>query len=414
MNLRTPGLMTLSRTAAVLLAGILVMVASCNHTESPEETTRTQQVTPPPVVTPPPNDYSAPQSWLCLPERDDYCNVDLTTTVITADGNMTMEPWAPSTDPQIDCFYVYPEASNDKTPNSDMIPGPGETAMVKAQFARFAEDCRPYAPLYRQLTLTAMRARLWGDESARGNRELAYGDVKAAWNYYLAHDNDGRGFVLIGHSEGASLLTELIRREIDGKPVQARLVSAILTGTSVEVPDGKLVGGTFADIPLCTGMSQIGCIIAYSSFRANVPPPDDALFGQVTEPGMVAACVNPAALGGGSGQLHAYLSSGGFGDDSEAQSPWVSSGKEISTPFVSVPGMLTAQCINDEHGSYLSITVHGNPADPRLDDIVGDMKRGGQVQPSWGLHLIDLHLAMGNLLDIVDAQAKAFVKKTGS
>jgi hypothetical protein len=76
---------------------------------------------------------------------------------------------------------------------------------------------------------------------------------------------------------------------------------------------------------------------------------------------------------------------------------------------VSVPGLLTAECVSNEKGSYLAVTVHGNPADPRTDDIVGDVMTGGQLQADWGLHLIDVNLAMGNLIDIVRQQSKAYL-----
>jgi len=126
--------------------------------------------------------------------------------------------------------------------------------------------------------------------------------------------------------------------------------------------------------------------------------------------GMAAACVNPAALGGGSGALHSYLSSGGrsiVGSSAEPRA-WVTPSKPIDTPFVSVPGLLTAQCVEKGAFSYLEVTVHGNPADPRADDIVGDVMANGQVNASWGLHLIDVNLSMGNLLDLVEAQSKAY------
>ena len=84
--------------------------------------------------------------------------------------------------------------------------------------------------------------------------------------------------------------------------------------------------------------------------------------------------------------------------------------KPIDTPFVSVPGLLTAQCVANEKGSYLEVTVHGDPADPRTDDIAGDVLANGQVNASWGLHLIDVNLAMGNLVDIVREQGKAFAR----
>lgn len=87
--------------------------------------------------------------------------------------------------------------------------------------------------------------------------------------------------------------------------------------------------------------------------------------------------------------------------------PWVE-GEEVTTPFVSLPGMLTAQCVNDDRGSYLSVSVHGDPEDPRADDIVGDVVVEGEVQAGWGLHLVDMHLAMGNLIDIVKAQGEAY------
>jgi hypothetical protein len=53
--------------------------------------------------------------------------------------------------------------------------------------------------------------------------------------------------------------------------------------------------------------------------------------------------------------------------------------------------------------------VHGDPSGRRTDDIVGDLKAGNQVQANWGLHLVDVNLAMGNLIDIVGQQAKAWL-----
>ncbi len=65
--------------------------------------------------------------------------------------------------------------------------------------------------------------------------------------------------------------------------------------------------------------------------------------------------------------------------------------------------------MSNEHGSYLAIAVNADPKDPRADDIIGDVVLGGQVQANWGLHLIDMNLVMGNLLDVVDAQSKAWL-----
>jgi hypothetical protein len=355
------------------------------------------------------NDYSKGENWLCRPGRKDACDVDLSTTVVTAEGKLTRETWTADPKAPIDCFYVYPTVSNDPGGNSDMSAGPEENSVIRAQFARFGSKCRAYAPLYRQVTLTALRSAIAG-KPVQVDRALGYNDVVDAWKYYLEHDNQGRGVVLIGHSQGSGVLTQLIRNEIDGKPVQDKIVSALLLGTSLPVPKGKDVGGAFQHLPLCHAANQTGCVITYASFRANVPPPENSRFGRIRgDENMMSACTNPAALGGGSGELHAYMSAAGRGNGSAAEPrPWVTPPQPIGTPFVSVPGLLSAQCVSNEKGSYLAITVHGNPEDPRTDDIVGDVVTNGQVQADWGLHLIDVNLAIGNLIDIVGQQSKAY------
>jgi hypothetical protein len=360
------------------------------------------------------NDYSDAKSWLCRPGGHDACDVDLTTTVIAADGKLTRETWSADPNAPIDCFYVYPTVSTDSTPNSDMTADPAELNVIRHQFARFASKCRPYAPLYRQVTLAGLRTLLAGAGGSL-SRGLQYDDVLDAWNYYLEHDNNGRGIVLIAHSQGSFILDELIRREIDGKPVQSRMVSAILLGATLKVPRGKDVGGSFQHVPLCHSASQTGCVITYVSFRSTIPPPANTRFGKVAEPEMVAACTNPAALGGGSAVLHAYLSKEGRTIvGTTPPKPWVVPERPIDTPWVSVPGLLTGQCKSNENATYLEVTVHGDPADPRIDDIVGDLGgAGGRIQADWGLHLIDFNLSIGNLVDVVGQQAKTWVAQKG-
>ena len=361
------------------------------------------------AMTATPNNYADASTWLCRPEKLGACGVDLTTTVITADGKMTREAYRAASNPKIDCFYVYPTVSHDPTPNSDMVAGDEELNVVKAQFARFGAKCRVFAPLYRQVTLTALRAGIVGTPM-KVDRALGYNDVKAAWEYYLAHDNKGRGVVLIGHSQGSGVLTQLIKNEIDGKPVQAKIVSALLLGTNLQVPQGAVVGGDFKSIPLCNSKDQAGCALAYASFRADSPPPAVSRFAKGRE-GMVSSCVNPAAPGGGEAPLHSYFSAG-QDTVTGGQTPpaWVTGGQPVTTPFVSAPGFVSAKCVSDASGTYLAVMVHPGPG-PRTNVLTGDVVTGGAIQKDWGLHLIDANLAMGDLVDLVDHQARAYAAK---
>ena len=361
------------------------------------------------------NDYSLPGNWLCLPGTEGACDANQDATVVAANGTMRIEKFKPAKNPAVDCFYVYPTVSRDPGVNSDMLPGVEEMGVVAAQFARFADVCTPYAPMYRQFTLTALAARQLGKPmAAPADPKMAYQDVVDAWNYYLEHYNKGRPVVLVGHSQGSGMLIQLIKNEIDGKPVQKQVLVAILGGTRLGVPAGKDVGGDFASVPLCHDAVHPGCVIAFASFRSTVPPPANTLFGKVQTAGWEAACVNPAALGGGSGPTHSYLSAGNrMIVQAEPVQPfeWVKGGKPVTTPFVSVPGMITAECARNENGTYLSITVHGDPKDPRADDIRGDVILGGNVIPQWGLHLIDMGLFMGNFQDIVRSETRAYFHK---
>ncbi|HEY4940775.1 MAG TPA: DUF3089 domain-containing protein [Rhizomicrobium sp.] len=359
------------------------------------------------------NDYSKADNWLCLPGNEDACSANQDATIVAANGTLKAEKFKPAKNAAVDCFYIYPTVSRDRGANSDMNPGPEEMGVIAQQFARFGGVCTAYAPLYRQFTLTALAARMAGQPvAAPADPLMAYHDVVDAWNYYLEHYNHGRGIVLIGHSQGSGMLTQLIKNEIDGKPVQKQLIVAILGGTRLGVPAGKDVGGDFQHVPLCHSATAPGCVIAFASFRSTVPPPANTLFGKVQTPGWEAACVNPAALGGGSGTVHSYLTAhASFIVAAAAPLPPWATGKTIETPFVSVPGMLTSECARNDNGTYLSITVHGDPKDARVDDIKGDVVIGGAVVPNWGLHLIDMNLFMGNFMDIVKSETKAYLKK---
>ncbi len=390
--------------ASAVIAAILFGVAPA--------AAQTDPAAAPPAVSRAP-DYTQDGDWLCRPGRADACAADQSATVIAATGKRTAEPFIAAAAPKFDCFYVYPTVSLDKTANSDLEAGPEEKQVAAFQAARFAKNCRVFAPIYRQVTLTALQAIMAG-QAVPADRAIAYADVRAAWYDYLRRDNGGRGVVLIGHSQGAGVLKQLLMEEIDRRPVAGQLISAMLIGTNVAVPEGRDVGGDLKTIPLCRRADQWACVVSYVTFRADAPPPANSRFGVVAQPGMVAACTNPAMLAGGKAITDNYLGATGAGIASAKQGPWTADGAAVTTPFVKAPGLLSAECVANGKFRYLAITVNAVPGDPRTDTIVGDVSVGGQILADWGLHLIDMPVVMGNLVTLSATQAKTWLKRPGA
>lgn len=355
-------------------------------------------------------EYADPQRWLCRPDvDDDFCDTDLSATVIEADGSTEIEVYAPAspTDQPIDCFYVYPTISRDETAFSDWNASAEEEGFVVVQqAARLGQVCRLFAPVYRQRTLAGLFAAQDGEVAEEEGDP--YADVLDAFRTYMAQDNEGRGFVVIGHSQGSSMLTRLLREEVDGNDdVRELFVGGYLAGSSVTVPEGEVVGGDFENIPLCTAAGETGCVVTWASFRDESPPVEGSLFGRPYSGEGQAGCVNPAAVEGGSSELGGYwpadakasiLSSLGVGG---ATGDWLP-GVEMTTPFVKLPGLVSGECIDQGGFNYLSVTVHADPDDPRADDI------GGELTPQWGLHLVDVTMVMGDVVDRVSDQVESY------
>lgn len=358
-------------------------------------------------------DYADPALWLCRPGlADDRCKVDLDATVVAASGKLSIERFVPAKKPGIDCFYVYPTVSNDPGWISDFQSNKDEWDAVRLQFARFGAVCRPFAPLYRQGTLRRLRYPASGPRPVGEQPPPTvggYADVLDAWRWYLANENKGRGVVLVGHSQGAVMLTKLLAEEIDGQPEQKQLVSALLLGGLVMVPPGKDVGGSFRSIPLCRSDRQLGCVISYVTFRDRVPPPPTSRFGRARD-GLRAACVNPASLVGGPGRPVSYFAAKGFlnGSGGDIAPEWTRPAKAISTFFVTTPGLITTECVRRGDYDYLALSVNAVPSDPRTDELGGQIIRHTGVDLSWGLHLIDIDHSMGTLVRIVGRQGEAY------
>jgi hypothetical protein len=335
--------------------------------------------------------------WLCRPGvAPDPCTPSLTTTRVSPTGQVLgVDHIAAMSNPAIDCFYVYPTVSDQKTPNANLQIDPEERSVALYEAAYYSRYCRVFAPMYRQLTVSAI---LGGPPSA-ASVALAYGDVRDAWLNYLKNFNHGRGVVLVGHSQGSFELRQLIAREIDSKPaVRKRLVSAILLGGNVTVRQGQAVGGDFEHIPACSRDSQVGCVIAFSTFGS--PPPANTKFGHTGSAGRQVLCTNPAALGGGSGNISPVYPTAPFAPGSTIAMATSQLGVKLpsaSTPWIEVPSAYSAECSSTPTANVLEITArNGAPTIKAAPDS------------TWGLHLADANIALANLIALVHTEAGAY------
>jgi hypothetical protein len=354
--------------------------------------------TPPPA----PNDYAKVETWLCRPDKaDGACHSDQSATEVAPDGSTRPAAFARPAAPVFDCFYVYPTASEDPTPNSDMIPG-RETGVATAQFGRYGAVCRQFAPMYRSVTLAALNSTSAGKPMANIDRNLNYNDVVDAWNWYLKNENKGRPVLLVGHSQGSGLLTRLVQNEIEGRPVAKLIVAVHQPGTTVLVPPGKDVGGTYKSTPLCRGADQSGCIVVYSSFRNTNPPPTDrpARFALARD-GNVASCTNPAALTGGKVPLDLYQAAASVQGAKTA----------ITTPYARLPGAITGECVTKGNYTYLEIVIAPQDATVRKVAVRGDI--GNPPDPTWGMHNGDLSLPIGDMVKLAGEEYAGWAKANG-
>ena len=348
--------------------------------------------------------------WLCHPGvRPDPCTPGLSTTVYGPKLHKlgVQHPTAVK-HPAIDCFYVYPTVSDQKTGNANLHIDPEERSIALYQAARYSQYCKVYAPMYRQVTLAGIGTA--AAPTTKPNAALALSSVRSAFAYYLAHDNHGRGFVLIGHSQGSFILRELIAKDVDPKAaVRRRLLSAILLGGNVLVKPGpKGVGGDFKHIPGCRSNTQLGCVIAFSTF--DQPVPKGSLFGRPSSvlgspagKGDIVLCTNPAALAGGSAIVRPILPSAPF-----APGTLIAVGNALlnitqphpPTVWFTQPDAYSAQCVNSNGAHVLMLKA-----------LHGAQVASPAPTPVWGLHLLDANIALGNLISIVHSESIAYAQQ---
>jgi hypothetical protein len=336
--------------------------------------------------------------WLCKPGKaSDPCSTSLRTTLISPTGKVIgrITP-RPVRNPRIDCFYLYPTVSTQTTRNSNLKVEPAQRAIARMQAARYSQYCRVFAPMYRQQTLPALESAV---PITPEETRIAYRSALAGWKLYMRRYNRGRGFVLIGHSQGSEVLRELISRVIDPSPrLRARMLSALLLGGNVEVREGRGIGGDFNSIPACRSPRQLSCVVAFSTF--NGPVPADSAYGRVNGPfnpgdPLISdvLCTNPAAPGGGIAPIDTIYRSG-F-DISLAFTGLPQ--RRVKTPWVEMRGGYRARCASGGDADVLQIrSRRGAPVLNPLPD------------PTWGLHVTDANIALGNLLDLVRTQISSY------
>ncbi|HMG41621.1 MAG TPA: DUF3089 domain-containing protein [Acidimicrobiales bacterium] len=406
----------MSWVRVALVTGLVVLVAACSGDDDGGEGSGERDAAPAEEVVDPYHGhtsevYGGTTNWLCHPDLEEDECTDLSATEVAPDGTVSRADLVASDDPPVDCFYVYPTVSLDATPNSDLEPDEQERSTVGSQAAPFATTCRVFAPVYPQVTLGQIGGGGFADAGP-----IAYAGALDAWQTYVSQYNEGRGVILIGHSQGTGILNQLIAEEIDTNPdLRSRLVSAVLLGGAVRVPDGELVGGSFQNVPGCTSADETGCVIGFSSYPTASPPEDGAIFGQVGggptpeqgAPTDRALCVDPVALAGGNGLADSIVPVAGpliGGGD-------LSAAGDFDTRYVVLPEVLKASC--ETQGVYTFFSAApASAADPRAVTVEGLLAES--LGDAWGLHLQDAQLAMGDLLEVAARQAEAFTSGSAS
>lgn len=244
------------------------------------------------AMTPPaePN-YADPASWAALPTRQDAAD-QVPKTPAASDNQAAA---------QVDVFFIAPTTYYNRTGWN--APLDDEDArerldgfVLKYQASAFNGSAKVYAPLYRQATLGAFfpKNRDDGDKALA----LAYEDVRRAFRYYMENYNKGRPFILAAHSQGSRHLSYLLRDEIDGTPLESRMVAAYAVGFALPM---DLFSRVYKTIKPCTAPTQTGCLASWNSFAVKDADPA-GLFDNVgfrydgvyeANRGKKLLCVNP-------------------------------------------------------------------------------------------------------------------------
>ncbi|NVK53585.1 MAG: DUF3089 domain-containing protein [Flavobacteriaceae bacterium] len=176
-------------------------------------------------------DYSKETSWAVLPNK-----YPQSLQKYAAKNVATLKA---------DVFYIYPTLLTDKkdtrwnAPIDDIkLNDVIVNGAVKNQASPFATSGKIYVPIYRQAHIKSYSLYTKGGKQAF---EIAYKDVKAAFEYYLKNYNKGRPIIIASHSQGTNHATWLLKDFFDAKPLQKRLIAAYMPGMGIKPIEFKTI-----------------------------------------------------------------------------------------------------------------------------------------------------------------------------
>lgn len=346
-------------------------------------------------------------AWLCRPDRpSDPCrDADLSATELRADGSRVFVPHTPHPAPRVDCFYVYPTVDLELVPGNheDLVDDRKPRATTLAQAARFSEACAVWAPLYRQVTIgTYLQPK---DVLERG-LAIGFADVERAFREYLATADPQRKITLVGHSQGAEMVVRLLRRFFDDDPaMRARLLLALPIGGDVDVAAGSTRDGSTKNIPVCSRPGETGCIVGYHAYLEGEHVDVDVAPWR-PPPGRETVCIDPSALDAGTPFEERHRFTRAYFTVWPELRRYMRGVDGVTTPFVLLKDFYVGRCIRASGGyGYLEVAPSPQKGDSRVSpvDLADRRIRIGNL----GLHVLDMQLLQGDLIDMVARRAAA-------
>jgi hypothetical protein len=205
-----------------------------------------------------------------------------------------------------DVFFIHPTTFYGGAWNADVADAEvnrrTDTGTIRNQATAFNACCRVFAPRYRQAVLGAFMDA--GDDG-RAALDLAYTDVRRAFEHYLSHWNHGRPFVIASHSQGSRHAARLLKEAIAGSPAADRFVAAYVAGTAFPLDEFTRALRTLHP---CAKADDVGCVASWSTYGEGGDPAPQQSRVEVRSPdgwestaGRPLLCTNPLRWEGDGG-----------------------------------------------------------------------------------------------------------------